>query len=218
MRRRILDYINNCVTCLVSNLSVNSREGKLQITNTPLCPFEVIHVDHFGPLDNTTDGSKHVLVIIIIILVINAFTWFHAVKSTSSKETIKYLASLFQIFGPPKDLVSDRGTAFTSREFSDFVSSFNIKHRLIAVAALWANGICERVNRFLKSSLKKIVEDLQTWNLHIDAVQYINNTFYYTFHTSILIIPFILLSEHLHLRSFLNMIIEVIQIMTWYVS
>lgn len=60
-------------------------------------------------------------------------------------------------------LVSDRGTAFTSQEFSDFLMSREIKHRQVAVAAPWTNGVVERVNRFLKSSLKKLVEDPTSW-------------------------------------------------------
>jgi len=76
-------------------------------------------------------------------------------------------------------LVSDRGTAFTSREFSEFLKSRNIKHRQIAVAAPWANGLVERINRFLKTSLQKIVDENNLWSDKLSVVQYvINNTFH----------------------------------------
>lgn len=43
----------------------------------------------------------------------------------------------------------------------------------------------ERINRFLKSSLRKIVDDLQTWNIHLSAIQYtINNTFHAALRTT----------------------------------
>ncbi|KYQ54167.1 Pro-Pol polyprotein [Trachymyrmex zeteki] len=126
-------------------------------------------MDYFGPLCEFSNGSKPVLVII------DAFTryiWFFPSKSTSSKEVIKHLTSLFRIL-----VVSDRETAFTSHDFSEFMSSRNIKHRLIAVAAPWANGLVERVNRFLKSSLKKLVNDQRDWELCLEIVQYVfNNT------------------------------------------
>lgn len=35
----------------------------------------------------------------------------------------------------------------------------DIKHVLTAVASPWANGQVERVNRFLKSTLAKLVEE-----------------------------------------------------------
>lgn len=50
---------------------------------------------------------------------------------------------------------------------------------LVAVAAPWANGMVERVNRFLKSSLCKLVDELQDWYENLDTVQYvINNTYH----------------------------------------
>lgn len=77
-------------------------------------------------------------------------------------------------------LISDRGTAFTSLEFQQFVKERKIEHRLVAVAAPWANGMVERVNRFLKSSLKKIVEEQLHWNMYIDKIQYVMNNTYHT--------------------------------------
>ncbi|XP_071628367.1 uncharacterized protein [Temnothorax longispinosus] len=53
------------------------------------------------------------------------------------------------------------------------------EHHLVAVAAPWANGMVERVNRFLKSSLKKLVDEQQFWNIHLDTVQYVMNNTYH---------------------------------------
>lgn len=101
-------------------------------------------------------------------------------SQTNFKETIKNLSYVFSDRGNPLILVSDRGTAFTSSEFGQFVTSRKIKHRLIAVATPWANGFeVERVNRFLKSSLKKTVEDQLCWSTYLDTIQYvINNTYH----------------------------------------
>jgi len=83
------------------------------------------------------------------------------------------------MIGKPKEIVTDRGTAFTSNEFTNFVNKLQIKHRKIAVAAPWANGMTERVNRFLKSTLCKTL-DLQTeWKSRLGEIQYIiNNTYH----------------------------------------
>lgn len=60
--------------------------------------------------------------------------------------------------GKPAGIVSDRGSAFTSAEFSRFLETMKVKIRRVAVASPWANGIVKRVNRYLKSSLTKAVE------------------------------------------------------------
>lgn len=138
-----------------------------------------MHADHFGPISESADGFKHIF---MVVDAFSRFTWLFAVKSTTSKETIKCLSTLFRTVVAPKTLITDRGTAFTSQEFALFVKKHDVAHRLIAVAAPWANGLVERVNRFLKTSLKKVVDDQESWSGHINDIQYVINN---TFHSSI---------------------------------
>ncbi|KYN08000.1 Pro-Pol polyprotein [Cyphomyrmex costatus] len=132
-----------------------------------------------GPLPETFDKSKHILAIIDSF---TRFTWLFAVETTSTSEVIEYLTPLFDMFGNPDELVTDRGTAFTSDEFAEFLYTREVKHRQVAVAAPWANGLIERVNRFLKSSLKKLVIEDTDWSAHLPTIQYVINN---TFHSSI---------------------------------
>lgn len=152
----------------------HSRECEMQITETPSIPLLLMHADHFGPIAETVEGYKHIL---LIVDAFTRFTWLFPTKSTGSKESIKQFLNIFNTFGNPEVLVTDRGTAFMSQEFSEFLHSRNVKHRLIAVAAPWANGLIERVNHFLKTTLRKLTDDQQTWASKISSMQYvINNT------------------------------------------
>lgn len=80
----------------------------------------------------------------------------------------------------PATVISDRGTAFTSSEFVSFLKNNNVKQHLVAVAAPWANGLVERINRFLKSSLRKLVDDYECWNIYLKTVQYVINNSYHS--------------------------------------
>jgi len=121
MRKKIVNHIENC---LYSNSSSHVNEGTLQITTCIILSFQLVHTDHFGPLIEFRKGFKHVL---ILIDAFSKFTWFFPVKTTSSKEVIKHFTFLFNIFGNPTEIVSDRGTAFTSAEFAEFPRSRRIK-------------------------------------------------------------------------------------------
>lgn len=174
MRKKIRDHIDNCIPCLAMNSSTHSREGEMQLVETSSVPFELLHIDHFGPLPTTESSFKYILVVIDSF---SRFVWLFPSRSSGSKEVIEHLKSLFSSFGNPCRIISNRGTAFTSSEFSNFLLSRYIQHHLLAVASPWANGMVERVNRFLKSSLSKLVEEQNCWDLHINKVQYvINNT------------------------------------------
>lgn len=58
LKKIIRSHIDNC---LIAN-SANFHEDKLQVTDTPSLPFEIFHMDHFGPIKESIDGYKHILV------------------------------------------------------------------------------------------------------------------------------------------------------------
>lgn len=155
-------------------MSSTKPEGEMQIFEKETIPFQTIHIDFFGPLEQTMDRFRHILVVIDAF---TKFVWLFPTKSTSSEDSIKQLTFLFNLFGNPRRIISDRGTAFTSNSFSEFVNNRKIEHTLTAVASPWANGQVERVNRFLKSTLAKITEKSMDWKDKLGSVQYIiNNT------------------------------------------
>lgn len=56
MRNKILDYISNCLVCIMANTSTHSKERKMQFIDNPSIPFQIIHLDHFGPLQETENN------------------------------------------------------------------------------------------------------------------------------------------------------------------
>lgn len=48
----------------MNNTLINSREGEMQITDSPSFPFITLHIDHFGPIIESSNGFKHILVIV----------------------------------------------------------------------------------------------------------------------------------------------------------
>lgn len=95
MWKRIRNYIDNCITCLMANASTNRFEGESQIDSPPKVPFEIIHVDHFGPLQETENGCKFVCVIIDTF---TRFTWLFPTKTTNTREVCDHLKYLFNVF------------------------------------------------------------------------------------------------------------------------
>lgn len=53
--------------------------------------------------------------------------------------------------------MSDRGSCFTSQEFTNFIHEQNIKHVLIARSSPQSNGQDERINRVLIPMLDKLI-------------------------------------------------------------
>jgi len=75
MEKKIIDHIDNCITCLLSNSSTHSRENEL--TSNLVKLFKILHLGHFGPLQMIEDEFRHVLVIVDSF---TRFTWFFSTK------------------------------------------------------------------------------------------------------------------------------------------
>jgi len=113
-RKQAQSYVNNCLICLIANSSANTKEGELQLKETPKLPMHTVHIDHFGPLIDSISRRKHILVLVDSF---TRFIWLLLLKTTSSRETIENIIPIFNVFGNPNTLVSDRGTSFTSSDF-----------------------------------------------------------------------------------------------------
>lgn len=173
VRRKIEMHIANCLKCIAYSPKSGKREEMLQATPKECRPFEVLHIDHFGPVERRS-LKRHVLV------VVDAFTKFirlYATRSTSSRESICCLEQYFRYYSSPKTVISDRGSCFCSKEFESFMQKFEIKHVKIATGSPQANGQAERVNRVMKPMLAKLVDsaDRTNWYKLLPRIEYALN-------------------------------------------
>ena len=105
MRNFVKNYIGHCLICAVKK----TRSGLLQgfITNVEKPPEPMFsHTDCLGPLENSSDQYRHVLVLI------DAFTKYCVLlplKSAKADETKLAFQHFISIFGTPKQLIMDAG-------------------------------------------------------------------------------------------------------------
>ena len=91
------------------------------------------------------------------LVVVDAFSkWPEVVmmKSTTAERTIDVMREIFSRQGIPRELVSDNGPQFASREFAAFMKSNGIKHTLSAPFHPQSNGEAENFVKTVKAGLK----------------------------------------------------------------
>lgn len=83
------------------------------------------------------------------------------------------------IFGNPRRIISDRGTAFTSGEFKSYCTEERIEHVTITTGMSRSNGQVERINRILIPVLTKLAAPHPgEWFKYLDRCQrFLNATF-----------------------------------------
>ncbi|GBP03953.1 hypothetical protein EVAR_91088_1 [Eumeta japonica] len=179
IREKVADHIRNCLKCIAYSDKHGREEGFLNPIPKSDWPFDVLHIDHYGPVDNGR-SLKHVLVVVDAS---TKFVRLYPTKTTRTKEVVQHLRDYFRSYSRPRCIVSDRGTAFTSGEFREFLSEHGIRHVRVATGSPQANGQVERVNRSIGPMLAKLVRPGEGiyWDMVLDRVEYaLNNTVHRT--------------------------------------
>lgn len=116
------------------------QEGVLHNIPKENSPFEIIHIDYFGLLDNTSKTKGHILVIIDAF---SKFVRLYPTEATSCKEVFNALKDYFRAYSYPRCIKSDSGSCFTSEKFKIFLEDRNVRH-LNSTSSPQANGQVER--------------------------------------------------------------------------
>lgn len=165
----------SCVPCLLATKKEGKQEGFLNSIDKDSIPLHTIHCDHIGPLET----RKMYNYILTVVDAFTKFVWLFPVKSTTSKETIDKLMIHQQTFGNPTRLISDRGTAFTSKDFKEYCDKEHIQHITITTGVPRGNGQVERIHRIIISVLTKLcIEEPSHWYKQVSRVQRALNSTY----------------------------------------
>ncbi|GFU50977.1 hypothetical protein TNCV_4461721 [Trichonephila clavipes] len=132
-------------------------------------PLSTYHVDFIGPLPSTNKSYQHIFTVVDAF---TKFTWLYPVKTVSAESALEKLKQQQKTFGNPIRIISDRGSAFTSKLFNDYCDEENIQHLQIATGVPRGNGQVERIHRTLIPVLTKLsLDDSTKWYKYVDRLQ-----------------------------------------------
>lgn len=174
MTRFVRKYVNSCLDCAYKRGQYGKLEGQLHPIEKITEPLHTLHIDHAGPFCKSRKGSSYLFVVVDSF---TKFVWAKACRTTKTAEVIEKLNEIFCMFGYPKRIISDSGTAFTSKTFKEFCVKNQIKHVKNAVASPRSNGQVERFNRTLIEAINKSTKEERDWDICLGKVTWgINNT------------------------------------------
>ena len=150
------EYVKKCDKCQRFATIPRAPPSKLTMLTSPW-PFAVWGIDLIGSLPTGKGGMKYAVV------AVDYFTkWTKAepLATITSKKILDFVVkSIMCRYGVPRKIVSDNGTQFDCDLFTNFCDENGIIKSFSSVAHPQANGQVEAVNKTLKSSLKKKLEE-----------------------------------------------------------
>jgi hypothetical protein len=159
MRRDVLAFCQSCIDCAVHNINTVQRRPPMSPIDSGRTPFEQIALDFIGPLPRSQSGKTYALV------VSDYFTrWpeFYAVASQDAETTAKCVVDWISRYGCPRIIISDQGAAFESVLFDALCRQFGIARKRTTAYHPQTDGLVERINRTLKTTLAKYVNENKT--------------------------------------------------------
>ena len=112
--------ISSCKMCAEVKPRYYKPTGNVLIKATQ--PFERLNLDFKGPLPSSSTNKY----LFVAIDEYSRFPFAYPCSSMTASEIINCLSQLFAIFGTPKYIHSDRGSAFMSEELKTYLTTYGI--------------------------------------------------------------------------------------------
>ena len=146
------DYIRSCDICCRSKSSRHKPYGYLQPLEIPSRPWSSISMDFITDLPKS-NGNTCILVGVDRFSKMAHFTAFPNVPSATDTANA-FMINIFRLHGLPNEIISDRGTQFTSKFWIAICNVFKINMKFSSPFHHQTNGLTERVNSVVEQYLR----------------------------------------------------------------
>ena len=165
------DVTKYCQSCDLCQRTIpKGRTGKAPLGTMPIVgtPFTRVAMDLIGPLTPSARGHRWILTVVDC-----ATRYPEAVplKGIETRDVAEELVGIFSRVGVPAEILSDRGTQFTSDLMAEVSRLLSLKQLFTTPYHAMCNGQVEKFNGTLKSMLKKMsAEKPKDWDRYIPAL------------------------------------------------
>ena len=173
MRADIEKKAKTCSACLNAgkNLKTQLHSTEKSKLEPPKFPGKEIQIDFTGNLNSKhLDSSPFILVAVDIT---SRWPVAKIFKNTNLDTVITFLREYIHVYGVPKTIKSDNGTAFISKEYKSFCKDFNIIRKYGRPNLHTGTGLVERTIQSLKNLTKTNLEETQNLRESLNKALYI---------------------------------------------
>ena len=170
-------FIHDCIKCQRNkhfNMKIQTAPTQSFSEHAPSFNYR-ISMDTKGPINPPSHNKSYIHVIF------DAFSHFVVtvpIESNNAKTAIKTLLHHWMIkFGPPINLVTDRGSEYVNKEMAHLCTLMGIRHSPRTAYSPWTNGLVEVQNRNLGTHLRMFLHDTpKDWAFQVHMYPYAHNS------------------------------------------
>ncbi|KAH8144283.1 uncharacterized protein LAJ45_11743 [Morchella importuna] len=174
MRKYVARYVDHCDTCSRIKPARHAPYGLLKPLVPPVKPWSSLSMDHVTGLPES-QGSNAILVVVDRL---TKMAHYIPTRDTADAPELArlFLQHIWKAHGLPKDIVSDRGTTFTSQFWKSLCGQLDIKPRFSTAFHPQTDGQTERVNAIMEQYLRGYVNYQQdNWAEFLPLAEFAHN-------------------------------------------
>lgn len=169
MQSEIKRYVRSCDIC--QRTIPKGKVGRAPLGRMPTIetPFQRVAVDLIGPIaPRAGSGNRYILTMVDMA---TRYPDAVAMKSIGAQEVAEALMEMFTRYGVPREILSDRGSCFTSELMKEVSRLLSMKHLMTTPYHPMGNGLVERLNGTIKQMLKRMCQERpRDWDRYLPAL------------------------------------------------
>ena len=168
-------FIGNCDTCLLAKNNQKLEQAERTLFTSAQRPLDMVSVDFVGPIGVSERGYNHICTTVEYF---SGFVLAWPVKDVSSKTfATTFYEKFICLFGTPKIILSDRGSAFIANVWRNLSEIMGIKLVYTAGFKSSTNGMCEKMNASLTNLVRCMAsKNPKTWCKYVAPCCYALNS------------------------------------------
>jgi len=169
MVSQVRAYVRDCTVCKETKPTNCGPKPDIGSEVVTFRPFQKIYIDFLGKYPRSRGGNSYVF---IVVDHFSKFTLLKGMREATSAGVIRFLRQeVFNKFGVPALLHSNNGKQFASKQFSEFLKEYGVKHIRTAVYSPQSNA-AERVNQSVLNAIRAYLEDdHRDWDLYLSEIK-----------------------------------------------
>jgi len=177
MRNTIKQYVKNCDICQRTKVVRHAPYGLMKPNEAPDRPWKSISMDFITDLPDS-EGDDAILIIIDRLTKMAHF--LPGTKELNARQfSDLFMREIFRLYGLPKDIITDRGSIFTSDLGKEMTKQLGIERRLSTAFYPQTDGQTERKNSTLEQYLRAYVNYQQdNWKELLPMAEFTYNNGY----------------------------------------
>jgi hypothetical protein len=181
IKKDVTRIVNECEECARSKASRHKPYGELKPLQVPTRPWESIAFDHITKLPKSKEPGSNIEYDSIFVITdrMTKFGYFLPYQEATDAETLAYtiFKHIVANHGLPEEIISDRGTTFTSKFWQALMAQLGTKHKLSTAYHPQTDGQTERLNQTLEQYLRCYINyDQDDWVSKLPLAQLAYNS------------------------------------------